>query len=576
MIHPQQHHGSWRPRIRRSLATAAVALGLVGTGLTAAPASAESVTTPTSAPGDAAVDLSVRASAAENGTGSSSPARTPMIVGGSETTFAKAPYMVQLFYLDGSDVLWFCNGTLIAPNKVLTAAQCVYGRDLTNRDKAVILGGTANWADLDSATRIGIKRQWVHPSYRPSGVTHDMAVLTLNGTLPYTTLRMAAASDTSLYAAGTEASVHGWGVTGTAQYGSGESAVLKTATLPMQSDATCDSALKTALGGKDGFVESAMTCAGRAATGDDATTTTACMSDAGAPLVVKGRIVGVFSWNVTTSEQWCGVKGTYPVFTQTSSYAGATQPRIFDTDFSGDGRADLFARKSSGGTAYAYQGATLKTRASAGSGWGGYNRVAQSDLNRDGVLDYVVRNTAGTVYWRHKVSGSWVNTRIATGWKGARQILAPGDVSGDALPDLVTVDSGGTLWRYPGNGKGGFGARVKLGAGWTTYSQVVAHGDLTGDGRPDLVGRTSAGALYLHPGSTTGTFTFGSRKLVSKTVFKPATALAAVGDVNGDGRADLVTRTGSGALWLHKGNGNGTFATATKGATGLNSFNLFG
>jgi hypothetical protein len=90
------------------------------------------------------------------------------------------------------------------------------------------------------------------------------------------------------------------------------------------------------------------------------------------------------------------------------------------------------------------------------------------------------------------------------------------------------------------------------------------------------VGRTSAGALYLHPGSTTGTYAFGSRKLVSKTVFKSATAPAAVGDVNSDGKADLVTRTGSGALWLHKGKGDGTFSTAVKGATGLNSFNLFG
>jgi hypothetical protein len=90
------------------------------------------------------------------------------------------------------------------------------------------------------------------------------------------------------------------------------------------------------------------------------------------------------------------------------------------------------------------------------------------------------------------------------------------------------------------------------------------------------VGRTSGGALYLHPSSTTGTYAFGSRKLVSTAVFKSATALAAVGDVSGDGKADLVPRTGSGALRLHKGKGNGTFASAVKGATGLNSFNLFG
>ena len=138
----------------------------------------------------------------------------------------------------------------------------------------MILGGTTYRGDLDGSTDIGVKRQWVHPSCRPSGVTHDIAVLTLNGTLPYTPIRTALASDSALYAAGTNATVQGWGVTGTASGGSGESDVLKTATLPIKADSTCDTALTTALGGQDAFVESAMTCAGEPATDDEVTTTT--------------------------------------------------------------------------------------------------------------------------------------------------------------------------------------------------------------------------------------------------------------------------------------------------------------
>ncbi|MFJ8107701.1 S1 family peptidase [Streptomyces sp. NPDC096132] len=266
----------------------------------------------TAAPGEAAVDGSIREFAAENGTGSSSGTVTPMIVGGSETTIAKAPYMVQLFYLDSADTLWFCNGALIAPNKVLTAAQCVDGRTLTNRDKAVVLGGTATWADLDHSIRIGIKRQWVHPSYSPSGVAHDLAVLTLNGTLPYTPARVALGSDSVLYQPGVEATVYGWGVTGTARGQSGESGALKEAALPVQADSTCDTALRTALGGQDAFVESVMTCAGRPAGADDTTTTTPCMSDAGAPLVVSGRIVGVFSWASSTARSGAGWRAPIP------------------------------------------------------------------------------------------------------------------------------------------------------------------------------------------------------------------------------------------------------------------------
>jgi secreted trypsin-like serine protease len=128
--------------------------------------------------------------------------------------------------------------------------------------------------------------------------------------------------------------------------------------VPIKADSTCDTALKTALGGQDAFVESAMTCAGEPATDDDVITTTPCMSDAGAPLVVSGRIVGVFAWGVTHSEKWCGVRGTYPVFTHTSAYAGATRAQTFDTDASGAGRADLFASRSSGGTAFTYNGSS--------------------------------------------------------------------------------------------------------------------------------------------------------------------------------------------------------------------------
>jgi secreted trypsin-like serine protease len=137
----------------------AVVIGLVGTGLTANSASAAAT--------DTAVNNSIRRFSAENGIGKSSATTiTPRIVGGSETTIGKAPYMVQL---------------------------------------AVILGGTTYRGDLDGSTEIGVKGQWVQPSYRPSGVTHDIAVLTLNGTLPYTPVKTASASDSALYAAGTNA-----------------------------------------------------------------------------------------------------------------------------------------------------------------------------------------------------------------------------------------------------------------------------------------------------------------------------------------------------------------------------------
>ncbi|MGI8333315.1 trypsin-like serine protease [Actinomadura scrupuli] len=501
---------------------------------------------------------------------------TPQIIGGSQTTIGAAPYMLQLWYSNAaSGEATFCAGTLVAPNKVMTAAHCVYGMDWYNN--GVVLGGTATLLD-DNAKVALVKRQWVNPGYNPSSIDNDVAVLTLDRTLPLATAKIAANTDSALYAAGTNATVYGWGLTSSGPDGN-LSDVLKQATLPIEADATCDAALSASLG-QDLFVNGHMVCAGPASTGDDTTTTTTCVGDSGGPLVVNGRVAGIVSWGVSEVAsdggvlKYCGSSGTYPVFTKVSAYTGVTLARVNDADWSGDGRADVFARYKTGGTARVYKGVTLTTSSSAGSGWGSFNKVLQTDLNRDGVVDYIVRTTSGALYWRHKYGSTMYNTKLSSYWSTVKQIIAPGDVTGDALPDLLSVNSSGYLYVYPGKGNGTFGSAKKLGTGWLSYAQVVGHGDYTGDGRPDLIARTSGGAAYLFPSSTTGTF--GTRKLLSSSALKSATGIAATGDVNGDGKSDLVTRSSTGTLWLYKGSGYGTFASPVKAATGVNSFNLFG
>ncbi|MFH8800992.1 hypothetical protein ACH4F6_15560 [Streptomyces sp. NPDC017936] len=71
-------------------------------------------------------------------------------------------------------------------------------------------------------------------------------------------------------------------------------------------------------------------------------------------------------------------------------------------------------------------------------------------------------------------------------------------------------DTSDNLYRCIGRGNGTFGARVKLFTGWGgTCNAVVGVGDITGDGRADLVARDTAGVLYRLNG--TGTGTFGAR-----------------------------------------------------------------
>jgi secreted trypsin-like serine protease len=570
-----------RTGVRRALSATTLALALAGTG--AATASSAVAVSDGTTPDK--LFQQIRAAAEKQGyvpksvvrepSARSTPTATPQIIGGSQTTIAAAPYMLQLWYSVDANNAIFCAGTLVAPNKVMTAAHCVYGMDWHNQ--GVVIGGTATLAD-QNATPVAIKRQWVNPGYKPSSTDNDVAVLTLDRALPFSTAKIAANTDSALYAAGSNATVYGWGLTTSGPDGN-LSDVLKQATLPLQTDATCDAALSASLG-QDFFVGGHMVCAGPVSTGDDATTTTTCVGDSGGPLVVNGRVVGIVSWGVSenaadgTVSKYCGSAGTYPVFTKVSAYTGVTLARVGDTDWSGDGQADVFARYKTGGTAKVYKGATLTTSSSAGSGWGSFNKVLQTDLNRDGVVDYIMRTTSGALYWRHKSGSTMVNTKVSSYWGTVKQTITPGDVTGDALPDLMSVTSSGYLYVHPGKGNGTFGTAKRLGTGWLSYAQVVGHGDYTGDGRPDLIARTSGGATYLFPSSTTGTF--GSRKLLSNSALKTATAIVATGDVNGDGKADLVTRTATGTLLLFKGNGNGTFASAVKAATGTNSFNLFG
>ncbi|MFD7444372.1 FG-GAP repeat domain-containing protein [Streptomyces sp. NPDC059909] len=193
--------------------------------------------------------------------------------------------------------------------------------------------------------------------------------------------------------------------------------------------------------------------------------------------------------------------------------------------------------------------------------------MAFGDPTDNGCNDVLMRTSAGEL--RRYEGGCEMSalqsgssyTSLGTGWNVHSVLTTPGDITGDGLPDLVArAASTGDMWLYAGKADGRLKSGVKIGTNWSAYKKVVGVGDLNGDGNGDLLLQDGSNELWRLDGRNNGTFK--SRVLVFKDWGANRDTIVGIGDLSGDGKADLVSRDTSGNLWRNDGNGAGSFGSS--------------
>merc|ERR1719474_2223175 len=203
------------------------------------------------------------------------------IVGGETADRGEFPHQIVLTRGVGGSLM--CGGSLVAPDRVITAGHCCDG--MSAHRLGVTVGEYDRKHQEGSEKDIAIKKMILHEDYDSWTINNDIS-------LP---------EEMEEYEAGTECQVTGWGTTSEGGHLANK---LQKVTVPIVSDAACRDAY-----GENDIVDSMM-CAGFDEGGKDS-----CQGDSGGPFMCGNQLSGIVSWGYG-----CAEAGYPGVYTQTSYF----------------------------------------------------------------------------------------------------------------------------------------------------------------------------------------------------------------------------------------------------------------